>query len=69
MPVWSDEGNPPGPLNYRQIEELIAFLREQRESIIDGKLRTRAAHSTLKFGYCANRSAIPSKSCSRLPRC
>jgi mono/diheme cytochrome c family protein/plastocyanin len=26
MPVWSDEGNPPGPLNYRQIEELIAFL-------------------------------------------
>lgn len=27
MPIWSDEGNPPGPLNYRQIEELIAFLR------------------------------------------
>jgi mono/diheme cytochrome c family protein/plastocyanin len=27
MPVWSDKGNPPGPLNYRQIEELIAFLR------------------------------------------
>jgi mono/diheme cytochrome c family protein/plastocyanin len=27
MPVWSDQGNPPGPLNYRQIEELIAFLR------------------------------------------
>ena len=26
MPVWSDKGNPPGPLNYRQIEELIAFL-------------------------------------------
>ena len=26
MPVWSDTGNPPGPLNYRQIEELIAFL-------------------------------------------
>ena len=26
MPVWSNEGNPPGPLNYRQIEELIAFL-------------------------------------------
>jgi len=26
MPVWSDVGNPPGPLNYRQIEELIAFL-------------------------------------------
>ena len=27
MPVWSDTGNPPGPLNYRQIDELIAFLR------------------------------------------
>ena len=27
MPVWSDQANPPGPLNYRQIEELIAFLR------------------------------------------
>lgn len=27
MPVWADTGNPPGPLNYIQIEELIAFLR------------------------------------------
>jgi mono/diheme cytochrome c family protein/plastocyanin len=27
MPVWADTGNPPGPLNYRQIDELIAFLR------------------------------------------
>ncbi len=27
MPIWADTGNPPGPLNYRQIEELIAFLR------------------------------------------
>lgn len=27
MPVWSDTGNPPGPLNYRQIDELIAFIR------------------------------------------
>ena len=26
MPIWSDTGNPAGPLNYRQIEELIAFL-------------------------------------------
>lgn len=31
MPVWSDEGNPPGPLNYRQIEELIAFLLATNE--------------------------------------
>ena len=27
MPVWSDKGSPPGPLNYRQIEELVAFIR------------------------------------------
>ncbi len=27
MPVWSDQGHPAGPLNYRQIDELIAFLR------------------------------------------
>jgi mono/diheme cytochrome c family protein/plastocyanin len=27
MPVWADSGHPPGPLNYRQIDELIAFLR------------------------------------------
>ena len=31
MPVWSDRGNPPGPLNYRQIEELIAFLLATNE--------------------------------------
>ena len=27
MPVWSNQSTPPGPLNYRQIDELIAFLR------------------------------------------
>ena len=27
MPVWSNDGHPPGPLNYIQIEELIAFIR------------------------------------------
>jgi len=26
MPVWADTGKPPGPLNYRQIDELVAFL-------------------------------------------
>ena len=31
MPIWSNEGNPPGPLNYRQIEELIAFLMATNE--------------------------------------
>ncbi len=27
MPVWSNQGNPPGPLNYKQIDDLIAFIR------------------------------------------
>jgi mono/diheme cytochrome c family protein/plastocyanin len=29
MPIWSNEGTPPGPLNYIQIEELIAFIRAE----------------------------------------
>jgi len=55
MPIWSNQGNPPGPLNYRQIDELIAFLRatndqtyevrdnSTNEPVIDpatGKVRT-----------------------------
>jgi mono/diheme cytochrome c family protein/plastocyanin len=27
MPIWSNEGRPAGPLNYIQIEDLIAFIR------------------------------------------
>jgi mono/diheme cytochrome c family protein/plastocyanin len=27
MPVWADTGNPPGPLNYVAIDELVAYLR------------------------------------------
>jgi mono/diheme cytochrome c family protein/plastocyanin len=27
MPIWSNQGSPPGPLNYIQIEELIEFIR------------------------------------------
>jgi hypothetical protein len=27
MPIWSNEGHPPGPLNYIQIEDLVAFIR------------------------------------------
>jgi mono/diheme cytochrome c family protein/plastocyanin len=31
MPVWADTGKPPGPLNYRQIDELVAFLLATNE--------------------------------------
>jgi mono/diheme cytochrome c family protein/plastocyanin len=30
MPIWSNTGNPPGPLNYKQIDNLIAFIRAQK---------------------------------------
>jgi mono/diheme cytochrome c family protein len=30
MPVWSNTGNPPGPLNYKQIDYLIAFIRAEK---------------------------------------
>jgi len=31
MPVWADTGKPPGPLNYRQIDELVAYLMATNE--------------------------------------
>lgn len=27
MPVWANTANPPGPLNYVQVDDLIAFIR------------------------------------------
>jgi mono/diheme cytochrome c family protein/plastocyanin len=27
MPIWSNAGNPPGPLNYVQIQDIISFIR------------------------------------------
>ena len=30
MPVWSDTGSPPGPLNYIQVDHVIAFIRAEK---------------------------------------
>lgn len=30
MPVWANTGSPPGPLNYRDIANLIAFIRAEK---------------------------------------
>jgi mono/diheme cytochrome c family protein/plastocyanin len=30
MPIWSNTGNPAGPLNYKQIEDVIAFIRAEK---------------------------------------
>jgi mono/diheme cytochrome c family protein/plastocyanin len=35
MPVWSDQGHPPGPLNYVQIDELVAFLRATKDHVYE----------------------------------
>jgi mono/diheme cytochrome c family protein len=32
MPVWANTGNPPGPLNYMQINALIAWLRASKDN-------------------------------------
>ena len=49
MPIWADTGNPPGPLNYLQIDELIAFIRAPS----DGDLRRQ--------GSCAQRAGDRSR--------
>jgi len=41
MPVWSNTGSPPGPLNYKQIEDLIAFIRASQADeyeVLDAEL-------------------------------
>jgi plastocyanin len=30
MPIWSNTGQPAGPLNYKQVEDLINFLRAEQ---------------------------------------
>lgn len=74
MPVWSDKGNPPGPLNYRQIDELIAFLRatsdhefevkdgSTNEPIIDpasGKVKTFPGWRDLSYKPAAGSTPYP----------
>ena len=58
MPVWSDEGNPPGPLNYLQIEELIAFIRAPNDQDVH-RSATRS---------CSSRSTTRSPARSRRSR-
>ena len=31
MPVWANTGTPPGPLNYKQVEDVIAFIRAEQD--------------------------------------
>ena len=44
MPVWSNQSTPPGPLNYVQIDDLIAFIRAHERRDLHGP-RRRARHA------------------------
>ena len=62
MPVWSNQANPPGPLNYRQIDELIAFLRatnDQEYIVRDAELGTPKIDPLTGQGQDVHRLARP----------
>ena len=65
MPVWSDQGNPPGPLNYRDIEELVAFIRAPSTLQYDGIDPATGSTSTLSgwrdpaFAPAPGSTAVP----------
>jgi mono/diheme cytochrome c family protein/plastocyanin len=76
MAIWSDQGNPPGPLNYQQINDLIEFMRapmdeefvvldpDLHEPVIDpatGQPRTFAGWVDL--GYVPPPGATPYPAC------
>jgi mono/diheme cytochrome c family protein/plastocyanin len=69
MPVWSDQGHPPGPLNYVQIEELIAFLRadsSQEYEIRDPELNEptgKTFHGWVDKNYQPAAGATPYPDC------
>jgi len=75
MPIWADTGNPPGPLNYRQIRDLIAFIRsdkaqefEVRDAALnepvknpDGSVKT--FHGWVDYSYKPAPGATPYPDC------
>lgn len=60
------------PAGVDAVEDAVGkFLEEGADFFLVGwrvRLRVRAETSMWKFGYRARRSAMPSRSCSRLPR-
>jgi mono/diheme cytochrome c family protein/plastocyanin len=76
MPVWSDKGNPPGPLNYRQIDELIAFLRatsdktyEKRDASTNEPVLDPATGKVQTFTGWRDPNYKPAASSSPYPAC
>ena len=69
MPVWSDTGNPPGPFNYVQVEDLIAFIRapnNQTYTMRDPEL-LRAASTTRSPARSRRSRAGSTRTTSRRP--
>ncbi|MBI2775869.1 MAG: cupredoxin domain-containing protein [Chloroflexi bacterium] len=73
MPVWADTNG--GPLNYRQIEELIAFIRapstqeyvirnpELNEPVLDANGKAKTFKGWLDPAYKPDPSATPVPAC------
>ena len=68
MPVWSDKGNR-GPLNYRQIDDLIAFLRAPNDhDLRRSATRRRTSRSSTRRPARSRRSrAGATRTSSRRP--
>jgi mono/diheme cytochrome c family protein/plastocyanin len=76
MPIWSDQGNPPGPLNYRQIDELISFLRatsdqtyEMRDPTTNEPLIDPATGKVKTFTGWSDPNYKPAPSATPYPDC
>jgi mono/diheme cytochrome c family protein/plastocyanin len=76
MPIWSDQGSPPGPLNYRQIEELIAFLRapntqeyEIRDPELNEPLHDPETGEVLAFEGWVDPDYRPAPDATPVPAC
>src|SRR5665811_1934732 len=67
MPIWSDQGNPPGPLNYRDIQELIAFITApstvQFQGVDPATGKTVTLNSWRDPAYVAPTGATPVPAC------
>jgi plastocyanin/cytochrome c553 len=67
MPIWSDQGNPPGPLNYRDIQELIAFITApstvQFQGVDPATGKTVTLNSWRDPAYVAPAGATPVPAC------
>jgi mono/diheme cytochrome c family protein len=76
MPVWSDQGTPPGPLNYRQIEELVAFIRapsdeefEARDPELNEPLRDPVTGELVTFHGWRDPDYVPPPDATPVPAC